>query len=153
MKSKLELQVEEKVAEKFAEQTGILFDELRIDLVSVIREELRKAVKEILATLIKDEFKATLNIINKDIISLQNTVESLQKQMIELKESNEKRLPTDKLFERIDDNEQYSRRLCLRVRNVPLEEGESADQILKKVKSLIRECKVTVPDNILNRAH
>ena len=49
--------------------------------------------------------------------------------------------------------EQYGRRLCLRIDSVPAVKDESSDDILEFTKSLFKEAKVAVPDNVLDRAH
>ena len=49
--------------------------------------------------------------------------------------------------------EQYSRRLCLRIDSVPTVKDESSDDVLEFTNSLFKEAKVSVPDNVLDRAH
>ena len=56
----------------------------------------------------------------------------------------------------IDEQEQYNRRLCLRIDGItPPKQGQSetGDQCLKKVKSVFKELKVTIPDAAIDRAH
>ena len=55
-----------------------------------------------------------------------------------------------------DDNEQYQRRLCLRIDGVELpqdNDGESGDKCLSTVKKIFKELKVNVPDCVIYRAH
>ena len=56
---------------------------------------------------------------------------------------------------RCDYNEQYSRRTSLRINNIPLpdDENETAEDVMVKVKSLITERGVDIPDTFLDRAH
>ena len=56
----------------------------------------------------------------------------------------------------IDEQEQYNRRLCLRIDGiVPPKQGQSetGDQCLKKVKSMFKELKVAISDEVIYRAH
>ena len=55
-----------------------------------------------------------------------------------------------------ESQEQYSRRLCLRIDRVPLPlkgTKETADQVLDKVKKLFEEMEVDFPENVIDRAH
>ena len=61
-----------------------------------------------------------------------------------------------KLQDRVDDQEQYQRRLCLRIDGIPpVGQGkdESNEQCLKKVKAVFNELKVDIPDAVIDRAH
>ena len=56
----------------------------------------------------------------------------------------------------VDDQEQYQRRLCLRIDGIPpVAQGkeESGEQCLKKVKAVFNELKVNIPDAVIDRAH
>ena len=56
----------------------------------------------------------------------------------------------------IDEQEQYNRRLCLRIDGiVPPKQGQSetSDQCLKKVRSVFKELEVVIPDEVIDRAH
>ena len=58
------------------------------------------------------------------------------------------------LEKRVDDMEQYQRRLCLRINGIPCSNDESAEDCLRKVKSLVKnDLKVDVPDLAFDRAH
>ena len=49
----------------------------------------------------------------------------------------------------VDDQEQYQRRLCLRIDGIPpVAQGkeESGEQCLKKMKAVFNELKVNIPD-------
>lgn len=56
----------------------------------------------------------------------------------------------DKLSIKIDDNEQYSRRCCLRINNV---EVEDRDDVFEKVKKCYDEVGVKFDKNAIDRAH
>ena len=70
----------------------------------------------------------------------------------------------NRLADNIDSNEQYSRRTSLRVLNIPLPsmeeddgvdeiEEETADICLEKVRDVIREAGVSIPDQCIDRCH
>ncbi len=53
----------------------------------------------------------------------------------------------------VDDQEQYNRRLCLRIDGIATEERESGEKCLAKVKAVFAKLDVDVPDNVIDRAH
>ena len=48
--------------------------------------------------------------------------------------------------------EQYGRRLCVRIDGVPTVDNETSDEVLDKVKSLIKESSCDIPDVVIDRA-
>ena len=52
-----------------------------------------------------------------------------------------------------EDLEQYGRRLCLRVDDIPVVSNELSDDVMNLTKSLSKEAKVSFPENVLDRAH
>ena len=114
-------------------------------------EEIKSNLKEIF----KDEIKA---IIKEELCNLEkvsSTVSLLQKHVTSLKQSNielQKRCSDLEVF--VDNNEQYSRRTCLRITNMPCEENESSEDVLRKVKKLItEEAELDIPEAVIDRAH
>ena len=53
----------------------------------------------------------------------------------------------------VDDQEQYTRRLCLRIDGIAPDEKESSEECLGKVKAVFANIKVNVPDDVIDRAH
>ena len=53
----------------------------------------------------------------------------------------------------MEENEQYGRRLCLRVEGVPIVEKETSDEVLNMVKDLFKEAEIDIPDCVIDRAH
>ena len=92
----------------------------------------------------------------KKLIELSNEIH-LRDSKIEVLESKVAVLQNtvDLLVNKCDNNEQYSRRCSLRINNVPLpdSDNESADDVFEKVKGLIEECELDIPDNVIDRAH
>ena len=56
-------------------------------------------------------------------------------------------------YSKNEELEQYGRRLCLRVDGILSENNESSDDVMNLTKSLLKEAKVSVPENVLDRAH
>ena len=48
-----------------------------------------------------------------------------------------------------EELEQYGRRLCVRIDGVPTVDNETSDEVLSKVKSLIKETSCDIPDEVL----
>ena len=72
----------------------------------------------------------------------------LQEHVTILKGSNEN------LLERIDENEQYGRRLCLRIEDVETAPNESSQDVLEKVHELIQKTEnCDIPSWSVDRAH
>ena len=51
-----------------------------------------------------------------------------------------------------EELEQYGRRLCVRIDGVPTVDNETSDEVLDKVKSLIKESSCDIPDVVIDRA-
>ena len=85
--------------------------------------------------------------VSKQCKQLDSENKMLRKQVTELQELNiNSQLHNEEL-------EQYGRRLCLSINGVPTVKDESSDDILEFTKSLFKEAKVSVPDNVLDHAH
>ena len=54
---------------------------------------------------------------------------------------------------KIEELEQYGRRLCLRIEGILSVEDETLHDVLDMVKSLITESKCEVSDVVIDRAH
>ena len=52
-----------------------------------------------------------------------------------------------------EELEQYGRHLCFCADTIPAVSNESSDDVMNLTKSLFKEPKVSVPENILDRAH
>ena len=84
---------------------------------------------------------------NKKIEVLDPTVLMLQQHVQALKISNEMR------ESRLDDLEQYGRRLCLRIDGVPSKENETSEDVLQLCMVKRNEAKLKIPEVVINRAH
>ena len=71
---------------------------------------------------------------------MQHHVKKFQKQMTVLQSEN-------------GELEQYGRRLCIRVEDVPTTNNETSEEVLKKIQSLINEAECDILDVAIDRAH
>ena len=49
--------------------------------------------------------------------------------------------------------EQYGRRLCLQINDIPTKTKKLSDDVLDSMKSLVKEAKVDIPESVINCAH
>lgn len=105
---------------------------------------LLSAVDEIRSNMVtKDDLRSLIDMITtqqKKIESLEGHVSVLQNTVKLLKRGQ-------------DDQEQYSRRQCLRIFGVPKSAKETPEDCLKTVRNLITEVGLDIPDVTLDRAH
>ena len=85
--------------------------------------------------------------VEKKMNEIESTNMMLQQHITSLKRSNED------LIRKCEENEQYGRQLCLRIKGVPRKDKEKSDEILKEVRKLFDEAEVEIPDAVLDRAH
>ena len=129
-------EVEDLLDEKLATKVGDLLDEKLATLKSDIVLEVKNSIVQIFADKLKEK--------DKQIVKLESTVAMLQMHVSNLKHANEKKL---------EELEQYGRRLCLRLDGVPHKEVESSYEVLNTVKEKIKEVGADIPDVVIDRAH
>ena len=96
-------------------------------------------LKKEITVQIQNEVLKRCNVIESKNKTLKKQVAKLRKLSIE-NQSNNKEL------------DQYGRRLCLRIGGIPAVSNESSDDIMNFTKSLFKEAKVPVPENVLELA-
>ena len=110
-------------------------------------EKLTKIFNSIIDDLTKE---ITIQIQNKDskrCKEIESGSKMLKKQVAELsKFSIENHSKNEEL-------EQYGRHLCFCIDAIPAVSNESSDDVMNLTKSLFKEPKVSVPENILDRDH
>ena len=74
------------------------------------------------------------------VLVLQQHIKVCQNQIKEMQQANE-------------ELEQYGRTLRLRIDGVPTVDNETSDEVLDKVKSLIKEISCDIPDVVIDSAH
>ena len=105
---------------------------LKTDIVNEVKDSLIQALQQKLRE--KDD----------QIIKLESQVAMLQTHVNNLKHVQDKK---------IEELEQYGRRLCLRVDGVPCKAGETSDQVLNTIRDQIKEVRAEIPDVVIDRAH
>ena len=56
-------------------------------------------------------------------------------------------------IKKVDELEQYGRRVCLRVEDVEHQANEKSEDVLKNVVNMIKESETEIPESVLDRAH
>ena len=123
------------------------FDELKNVFIGETKEILISSIKEELKTLFTEELAKFKEEVYKKMDEITSTNKMLQQYVTSLKRSNED------LIKKCEENEQYGRRLCLRIKGIPRREKERSDEVLEQVRKLFGEAEVTIPDAVLDRAH
>ena len=97
------------------------FVSFKSDFKNEIKDQIKNEVSEAIEVEIRkwEELESI-------VVVLQQHVKHFQKQMSVLQSENE-------------ELEQYGRRLCIRVEDVPTTDNETSKEVLKKVQSLINE--------------
>ena len=112
------------------------FDEklssFKLDLVSDLKKEIMNEVKAILSE--KD----------KEIEDLKSQVTLLQNHVSTVKHALDKK---------VDELEQYGRRVCLRIEGVEHQANEKSEDVLEKVVKIIKESETEIPESALDKAH
>ena len=126
------------------------FEELKTCTIS----ELTESVKHIIQT----EIQGILKGYKDQLERVTSTVEMLQQHVSNLKRENSVLQDKVKVYHqeidsRCDESEQYSRRLCLRVKNIKKSDNETSEVVLESIRKLFDEANVVIPDACIDRAH
>ena len=121
---------------------------------SSIISELIKNMK----VLIQSEFQYTIQKYQNQLEQVSSTVAMLQQHVTNLKQENSNvqeraRIDRQDLEKYCEENEQYSRRLCLRVKNLKKQENKSSKKVLEEIKYLFSEASINISDACIDRAH
>ena len=126
---------------------GSKFDELKNVFIGETKDILISSIKEEMKTLFAEELAKFKEEVYKKMDEIISTNKMLQQHVTLLKRSNED------LINKCEENEQYGRRLCLRIKGIPRKEKERSDEVLEQVRKLFGKAEVTIPDAVLDRAH
>ena len=126
------------------------FEEFKTYIIS----ELTESVKHIIQT----EIQGILKGYKDQLERVTSTVEMLQQHVSNLKRENSVLQDKVKVYHqefdsRCDESEQYSRRLCLRVKNIKKSDNETSEVVLESIRKLFDEANVVIPDACIDRAH
>ena len=98
------------------------FDELKNVFIGETKEILISSIKEEMKTLFAEELAKFKEEVYKKMDEITSTNKMLQQHVTSLKRSNED------LIKKCEENEQYGRRLCLRIKGIPRKEKERFDE-------------------------
>ena len=134
-----------------------------------LNEQLKAYLEELISPLArKDDLKglATVQLINQSLVNLEKKLldkTDEQQQKISQLEEKVNRLEenltiykndNELLSRKIDDAEQYGRRMCLRIDGIDLDENETPARCIEKVVKTLREdLNIKVTPGELDRAH
>ena len=126
------------------------FEEFKTYIIS----ELTESVKPIIQTEIHGILKGYKDQFEK----VTSNVEMLQQHVSNLKRENSVLQDKVKVYRqefdsRCDESEQYSRRLCLRVKNIKKSDNETSEVVLESIRKLFDEANLVIPDTCIDRAH
>ena len=133
------------------------FNDLR-DYIEEKFNDMNNKYNEFKATLSNDTVEKFKEILKEEISKINDKLEGkihqlcqdksfLQEQISELKKQNKA------IAASCEETEQYSRRLCLRIDEVPSVDSETSSDVLEKVKKVSTESILEIPDSNLDRAH
>ena len=117
----------------------IKFKELQLSLIQDVNKNIAKAILMEIKEIIQNEIKESCMCLS--------VVPVLQQHVKNLKQQNEI------LLQRCEENEQYGRRLCVRITGIPSQKNESAEDVRNSVKSVIEESGCDILDIALDHAH
>ena len=134
-----------------------------------LNEELKAYLEELISPLArKDDLKglATVQSINQSLVNLEkkllNKIDELQQKISQLEEKVNRleenltiyKNDNELLSRKIDDAEQYGRRMCLRIEGIDLDENETPSRCIEKVVKTLRvDLNIEVTPEELERAH
>ena len=126
------------------------FEEFKTYIIS----ELTESVKHIIKTKIHGILKGYKDQLGK----VTSTVEMPQQHVSNLKRENsvlqdKEKVCRQEFDSRCDESEQYSRRLCFRVKNIKKSENETLEVVLESIRKLFDEANLIIPDAYIDRTH
>ena len=116
----------------------VFIEQIKSNLLEVFKDEIRQIIMEEL----------------KETEKLSSTVSLLDKQVNKLSKDNMAFQEKCKSLEYlVECNEQFSRRTCQRISNIPCEKDEVSKKVLEKVKRLVNNAGIDIPDSNIDRVH
>ena len=113
---------------------------------------------ENMEVLIQSEFQNTIQKYKNQLEEVCLTLAMFQHHVTNLKQENSNlqertRIDRQDLERYYEENKQYSRRLCLRIKNMKKQENESSEEVLEEIKCLFSEASINIPDACFDRAY
>ena len=117
--------------------------------VSYIDEQLAAMKNEILS-----EQRDLINTLREDLIKERDERKDLEETVAMLRQQVKNLIHLQgKTESYCEQNEQYSRRVSLRIDNIPMAKNESSADCFSKVKKVLSDLDVNIPDVVIDRAH
>ena len=115
-------------------------DTKELDIVGIIEEKFNKFKVDLLS-----EIKYLIHLevekaMKKQKENYDSALHELQKRVIKLEHDH-------------DDLEQYGRRLCVCLENIPVEKDETADKVFSKAENILKEACANLSGDCIDRAH
>ena len=130
------------------------------DFNAMMDKKLKEFKSSIISELIENmkEFQNTIQKYKNQLEEVSSTEAMFQQHVTNLKKENsnlqgKNREDRQDLEKYGEENEQYSRRLCLRIKNMKKQENESSGKFLEAVKCLFSEASIDIPVACIDRAH
>ena len=130
------------------------------DFNTMMDKKLKEFKSSIISELIENmkEFQNTIQKYKNQLEEVSSTEAMFQQHVTNLKKENsnlqgKNREDRQDLEKYGEENEQYSRRLCLRIKNMKKQENESSGKFLEAVKCLFSEASIDIPVACIDRAH
>ena len=134
----------------FNTMTDKKLNEFKSSIISELIENMK--------VLTQSEFQNTIQKYQKQLEHVSSTTAMLQQHATNLKQENSNvqertRIDRQDLEKYCEENEQYSRRLCLRIKNLKKQENETSKKVLEEIKCLFSGANINIPDACIDRAH
>ena len=127
-----------------------MMDKKLNEFKSFIISELIKNMK----VLIQSEFENVMQKCKNQFEEASSTLGILQQHLTNLKlENSNLQEKTMKDRQDLENNEQYGRRFCLRIKNMKKQKNESSVKVLEVVKCLFSEASINISDACIDRTH
>ena len=122
----------------------------RDDIKGTIEQALEPIKAELQSLPSKEYFDQVINRLEGRLRDQDDTIKMLTGRVKDLEVEISK---MQTLERRIDDIEQYGRRLCVRIDNIPVGEKETSDDCLNKVVQLMSNMDIDVDRGMIDLAH
>ena len=124
-------------------------NEFKSSIISELIKNMELLIQSEFQNIIQ-EYKNQLEKVSSTVAILQQHVTNLKQEHLNLQEKARK--DWQDLEKYCEENEQYGRRLCLRIKNMKKEENESYNKVLEAVNCLFNEASISVLDACIHAA-
>ena len=115
-------------------------DTKELDIVSIIEQKFNKFKVDLLSEIKDLIYLEVEKVMKKQKENFESALHELQKRVIKVEHDH-------------DDLEQYGRRLCVRLEDIPVEKDETADKVFSKAENMLKEACPNLSGDCIDRAH